>query len=282
VSGLVGVVGTGQIGGGVAASLIRAGRRVVVRDRLPEATAPLAGAATVAASAAEVAEACGVVLIVVVDADQVREVLAGPDGLLSARRPAPLVSVLSTISVGDLRACSELAEPRGVALLDCGVTGGRVAAREGRLVSLVGGPREAVEELRPVLDCFSLRVLHVGPLGAVLQTKIARNLLTYGTLLAAFETRRLAAAAGVDLDLLAEAIRISDEQIGGSARHLLRVAGGPLDAAREPELYSQAIASEHLMHKDLGAALGLAEELGLELPLAAFARSRSNEVFGIT
>jgi len=279
VTGAVAVIGTGHIGGGVAASLLRTGASVVVRDIRPEATVEFAGRARIAGSAREAVASCAAALIAVVDEDQVRDVLWGRDGLLEAAEPPPIAGVLSTISVRALTECAARAAERGVALLDCAVTGAASGAREGRLVSLVGGTPDDFARLRPVLEGYSVRVLHVGGLGAGLKAKLARNLLTYGTLLAAHEARLLAERSGVNVETLAEAIRVSDEQIGGSARHLLRVAG--TGGRRGDPGRSEAAASARLLHKDLSAARELAAELGLALPLAEHVERRAEEIFGL-
>ena len=132
-----GVIGLGQIGGGVAICLARAEVLEAVYDVRPDASAKLPGVPAVAASPAEVAQRCDIVLIAVVDAKQVRDVLTGTDGVLSQARPGLTVVLLATVSLKDLTKLRKLTDAAGVGLVDCGVTGGPAAANNG-LVCLVG------------------------------------------------------------------------------------------------------------------------------------------------
>ena len=92
---------------------------------------------------------------------------------------------------------------------------------------MIGGSAEEVDQVRPVLDVVSCLVLHMGPPGAGLAAKLARNLITYGSWLAAFEAQELAEAAGIDLLKLGEAARESDKRIGGATRLMFRTTAAP-------------------------------------------------------
>ena len=98
--------------------------------------------------------------------------------------------VVSTVSPSTVRRLAELAVASGCELVDCGVSGGPVAAAEGQLVAMVGGSPEAVARVRPVLEAFSSHVVHMGPPGAGLGAKLARNIVQYGSWLAAYEGQR--------------------------------------------------------------------------------------------
>jgi 3-hydroxyisobutyrate dehydrogenase len=277
---VVGIIGLGQIGGGMAGCLAKTGQSIVVYDVLPASVEPYRGAATIALSPAEVATRSDVVLIAVVSADQVHDVLSGAQGLLSAPKRSSVVAVCSTISVAAVLSFAELAAENGVALLDCGVTGGRAALKNGSLVCLVGGEKTDVDRIRPALDGFSKLVLHMGPLGSGIKTKLARNLITYGTFLAAYEGQSIARQAGLDLAKLAEAIRASDEQLGG-INNVLKVTTGPIDEADEPDRYREAVAFAALARKDLRAASELARELGVAAPVAKLAEDLADDYFGV-
>jgi 3-hydroxyisobutyrate dehydrogenase-like beta-hydroxyacid dehydrogenase len=205
----VGVIGLGMIGGGVAVSLAGRGRVPAVYDLRGDAAGELAGVPDVLPSPAEVARGSDVVLIAVVDAVQVREVLSGPDGVLAGAHPGLIVVVLSTVAVPDIHefagACAEV----GVALLDCGVTPGDQAAHNG-MVAMVGGDDSTVHRAMPVLSDFAKRVVHCGPLGAGMATKIARNVITFGSWRAAHEAAELARTAGVAPQTLIDVVEEAD------------------------------------------------------------------------
>ncbi|MET0698890.1 MAG: NAD(P)-binding domain-containing protein, partial [Mycobacterium sp.] len=175
-----GVIGLGMIGGGVAVSLARRGRTPLVFDVRPDAADDLAGVPRQASSAADVARDSDVVLLAVVNAAQVREVLRADDGVLAGAHPGLIVVLLSTLAVPDVHELADECREFGVSLLDCGVTPGDQAANNG-LVAMVGGDDCTVRRAMPVLDDFAKRVVHCGPLGAGMATKIARNVITYGT-----------------------------------------------------------------------------------------------------
>jgi 3-hydroxyisobutyrate dehydrogenase-like beta-hydroxyacid dehydrogenase len=268
---MVGVIGVGIIGGGIARALSRSAWRLVVLDHHPEKVAPF-GQDSIAESAADVARRCDVVIVSVFSEQQVRDVFTAADGLLSAARPGLVVVTVSTVGVPLITELQRLAAPKGVTLLDAGVTGGRESAREGRLVVMIGGPADAVDRVRPVLDAFSTLVVHVGPSGAGIRAKLARQLITYSAYYAAACASEIAVKAGVDLDELAKAIRKSDEQTGGPATQQLARRDATLETREH-----QAAACK----KDIGAARELAASLGVELPLADLVLTHVDDVYGL-
>ena len=276
-----GVIGLGDIGRGVATCVARAGIDLTVCDVRPEATSLFADAAVVAAHPAELAEKSDVILISVLDDAQVLAVVDPVDGALARARPGSTIVVLSTVAPDTVGQVAARAMGRGVDVLDCGVSGGPEAAAEGSLVAMVGGEQSAIDRVRPVLDAFSSLVVRMGPLGAGLQAKLARNLVQYGSWLAAYEGQVLAEAAGIELAKLAEVIRESDKKIGGASRLMFRTTVEPFTEHDHPALVSAMEAAASLAHKDLRAALELAGRLGVTLPLAAMADERADAVFGL-
>jgi 3-hydroxyisobutyrate dehydrogenase-like beta-hydroxyacid dehydrogenase len=224
----VGVVGLGAMGRAHSSCLIRAGRPLAVYDVRTEAADDLPAGTIVASTPSEVSAACDVVLIVVVDETQVRDVLWGPGGLMESARESLTVVVVSTIGVPALLDIAERAQRSDVTLLDCGVTGGDVAATSG-VVPMIGGEESAVRRIRPVLDDFSSRVFHMGPLGAGMSTKLVRNLITYCTWHVVYEAGMLAERSGVDLAMLSDVIESSYQGSGGLTVPLRRDSVAPMD-----------------------------------------------------
>jgi 3-hydroxyisobutyrate dehydrogenase len=276
----VGVIGLGDMGGGLAASLIRAGLPVSVHDVRAEATAPYREGAHVAATSAELAARSDVVLVVVFDDAQVRAVLQGPDGVFAGAAPGTTAVIVSTIPTDTVREMRAAGAAGGITVVDCGVSGGPDASAAGELVCMIGGSEEEVDRLRPVLDAVSCLVLHMGPPGAGLAAKLARNLITYGSWLAAFEAQELAEAAGIDLLKLGEAARESDKRIGGATRLMFRTTAAPWPAGSDEGLLELMRAGAEVTHKDLTTILELGAELGVELPLATLAERRCGRVYG--
>jgi len=219
--------------------------------------------------------------VAVVNDEQVHAVLSGPDGGLAAAGPGTIVIVVSTISAPCVQAVGAEAATLGVAILDCGVTGGPAAAASGDLVCMVGGDPAVIERAAPVFDALSSLTVTMGPFGTGLAAKLARNLITYGSWLAAHEGAQLAEAAGISLPKLAEVVRASDVHIGGASRLLFRTTAAPFTDDDDKGLVGAMQSGASLAHKDLAAALELAEALQVELPLAAMTEQRTDEIFGV-
>ena len=276
----VAVIGLGAIGDGVARSVAAAGLPLVVCDVRTEATDRHRDTATVAASPAEAAAGADVVVVAVVDDAQVRSVLSGPDGALVAAGAGTAVVVVSTITAGCVADLGVEAASAGVTLLDCGVSGGPAAAASGDLICMVGGDEADVARLAPVFDAMGSLTVHMGPFGSGLAAKLARNLIQYGSWLAAYEGQVLAEAAGIELAKLAEVVRASDARIGGPATLMFRPTVAPM--AADDGLRSHMAGAAALAHKDLQAALALAGDLGVALPLTEMTEARADAVFGVT
>ena len=229
-----GVIGLGDIGRGVADAVLRAGLELGVCDLRAEVTAPFESTALVAPSPAALGAASDVVVVAVVDDRQVLAVLDGAEGALAGMAGGSTAVILSTVSPRTIASVAEKAAARGIEVVDCGVSGGPAAAASGSLVAMVGGDAAVIERVRPVLDAFTSLVVHMGPLGAGLKAKLARNLVQYGSWLAAYEAQVLAEAAGIELAKLAEVIRESDKLIGGASRLMFRDTSPPCRPRRTP------------------------------------------------
>jgi 3-hydroxyisobutyrate dehydrogenase len=168
-----------------------------------------------------------------------------------------------------------------VPVVDCGVSGGPSSAASGKLVCMVGGDPLVVAGLEPLFDAISSLAVTMGPFGTGLAAKLARNLVQYGGWLAAYEGQVLAEAAGIDLSKLAQVIRASDALIGGASTLMFRPTVAPFTEADDRGLVQAMQAAADLAHKDLRAALTLAQDLDVELPLASMADTRCDDIFGI-
>jgi 3-hydroxyisobutyrate dehydrogenase-like beta-hydroxyacid dehydrogenase len=274
----VAVVGLGRMGGPIADHLIAAGYDVRVHDPSGAAVeARVARGATAERSPAEAARGADVVSIVVFDDAQATDVVSGPEGVLSTLRPGAVVAVHTTVTLRTLHALAARGATRGVHVLDAGISGGEDGACTGTLLTMVGGPDDAVERARRVLLAYSKEVLHAGPLGAGMTLKLARNATFYTMMAAVHEAMTLARQAGIDLGMLEHTITetgVLDQAMTPFA------LGGPEalpDDAPEP----QRTAMEHLDRlaaKDLDAALDLATGIGVDVPLFAATRSAFRRV----
>lgn len=270
-----GVIGLGMIGSGVALCLARSGQLAAVYDIRPDAAKDLAGVPAVAASPSAVAEIADVVIIAVVSAKQTIDVLSGPDGILSQARPGLKVVLVATVALSDLEEIRKLTDAAGVALVDCGVTGGQ-KARENGLVCLVGGSDADLAAVRPVLDGFAKLVAPMGGPGAGMAAKIARNMIVFGCLRAGYEAAAMCRNTGVDIKLLSDAIDASSEGVGGPL--MLMTRPDPAESAQEAGIreYTRA-----LMVKDLDAAIDAATGFGFKVPLIELTKATDMAVVGL-
>jgi 3-hydroxyisobutyrate dehydrogenase len=262
-----GVIGLGQIGGGVAICLARHQRALAVYDVRPQAADKLEGVPAALSSPAEVARASDVLMIAVLNGQQIKAVLEGPDGILAAAHPGLSLVILSTITMAELQELREVVTGSGVALLDCGVTGGQLSD-QGGMISMIGGEDSDVERIRPVLEEFNAEVHHMGGSGAGMATKIARNMIHFTLWRAGVEGAMLATKAGVNLDKFIDLVEAASKNPGASVTVWMdpdRVATAARMAQDPIELRRQTLG---LQQKDLEAAKALAAELGVNVAAA--------------
>lgn len=246
-------------------------------DARAEAMAPLVKAgARAARSAAEVAARCDLVSVMVRDDAQVMEV--GEEVLASAR-PGTVLAVHSTIRARTAEDLASHARRYGIEVVDAPVSGGFMGASAGSLAVMVGGTDEAFERCREPFGAWADLVLHMGPVGAGTRTKLARNMLHFISFTAAAEAQRLAEAAGVSLRKLGRVVRHTDAITGGAGSIMLRPTTAPL--APDDDLYDILRHTRDLGEKDLSLALELADELGVDAPLARIALDRFGVGLGL-
>jgi len=273
-----GFIGLGNIGGPMARRLLGNPDGLVVYDVVPEAATKLvAKGAVLAADVADVAHRCDVVSVVVRDDDQVREVATQ---LIAASRPGLVIAIHSTIRATTAIALAEVAAEHQMSVVDAPISGGAMGAHQGTLAVMVGGEAEAVERCRPVFEQWASLISHLGPVGAGTRAKLARNLLHFVSFTATGEAQRLAEAAGISLTELGNIVRHTDAITGGAGAVMLRDATGPIDPG--DGLFGPFTNAAALGHKDLAQALELADDLGVDTPLAALAYRRLAAELGVS
>lgn len=262
----IGYIGLGNMGAPMAQRLLGWPGGLTVLDTRAEAVAPFADAgADVAGSPAELAGACELISVTVLDDAQVRDVVTGPDGLLSTARPGTVIAVHSTISDTTAVDLAEQCAAHGVDLVDAPVSGGAPGAKNGTLAVMVGATDDAFTKVREPFSCFASLVVHAGPAGAGTRMKLARNLLHFVSFTAATEAQRLAEAAGLDITELGRVVRHTDAITGGAGAIMWRDNTAPIDPADSWfPIFSHA---RDLGEKDLALALDLSKRLGVDLPL---------------
>jgi 3-hydroxyisobutyrate dehydrogenase-like beta-hydroxyacid dehydrogenase len=266
----VGVVGLGQMGSLIAGHLVDRPGGLLVHDVRPEAAGPLVErGATAMPAVADLAARADIVSVMVLDDAQVRSVV---DELLPTARPGTVVAIHSTIHPQTAVDLAERAAGHGVEVLDAPVSGGVLGATSARLAVMVGGDRASYERCREPFRRWADLILHVGPVGAGTRTKLARNLVGFVGYCAAAEAQRLAESAGLDLGKLGAVVRHTDAITGGPGAVMLRGTTAPLPT--DDPLYDVFAHTRVLGEKDLGLAVELGDELGVDVPFARLALDR--------
>jgi 2-hydroxy-3-oxopropionate reductase len=257
----VGFIGLGIMGKPMATNLMEAGYELVLYNRTLEKAEELAedGAAEVAANPREVAENSEIIVTMLPDSPDVRNVVAGEDGVLEGIREGVLVVDMSTISPVVTEELAARVRERGASMLDAPVSGGDVGAIEGTLSIMVGGSEEDFERARPLFEVMGNTVTHVGPTGAGQVTKAANQVVVALTIEAVSEALVLGSKGGVAPEKILEVLS------GGLAGNKV------MEVKREKFLshkFEPGFRSE-LHHKDLGIALAAGREYGVVLPVTA-------------
>src|SRR3712207_4354839 len=239
---------------------MEAGYELTVHNRSRGPVDELASdGASAGGSPREVAENSVVVITMLPDSPQVREVVAGEDGVLEGIKEGSLVIDMSTISPVVTEELAEAVKEKGASLLDGPVSGGDVGAIEGTLSIMVGGEEADFKRARPLLEAMDKTVNHVGPVGAGQVAKAANQIVVALTIGAVSEALVLGSRGGVAPE------KILDVLGGGLAGNKV------MEVKREKFLsheFDPGFRSE-LHHKDLGIALAAGREYGVVLPVTA-------------
>ena len=267
----VGMIGLGLMGKPMAANLLKAGFSLVVWNRTGAKAEELVRAgAKLAGTPREAAAASDVLLTIVSDPPALEAVLWGDMGALAGLRRGSTYIDSSTVAPVLARRIAAACAERGVEFLDAPVTGGTWGAEKGELVFMVGGKQETLEGVAPVLGALGKRWFHLGPHGAGQTVKLAMNMILALQVDALAEALALVTAGGVPGERLVEVMQSS-------------MARSPLLDIKAPMMLERKYTPSfplRLMHKDLGLALDLANQLGVALPATAAAREIYNAVKG--
>ena len=256
----VGYIGLGLMGKSMARNILKAGFPLVVHNRSQEAVVELQGeGARPATSPAEVTSLVDVVITNLPDSPDVEQVALGKNGIIETAQEGQIFIDNSTIKPASAREIAEKLGEKGVACLDAPVSGGDIGAQKGTLAIMVGGPGEALEQVRPILEAMGKKITHVGEAGAGQIAKAANQIMVAAQMVAMGELLIFARKAGADPQKVVAAIQ------GGAAQcWALDVKPERLFAGnRQPgfKAYMQA--------KDLGIVSDTARQYGIPIIAAS-------------
>jgi 2-hydroxy-3-oxopropionate reductase len=205
--GKIGFIGLGIMGKPMAKNLLKAGKSLVVFDVVASAVDELVkDGAEKAASPAAVAAAADIVITMLPNSPHVREVVSGPNGVLSVVKEGQIVVDMSSIAPLVSRELCGLIEAKGADMIDAPVSGGQEKAEKGTLAIMVGGREEVYNKVKDVLDLMG-KSNYVGASGAGQITKLVNQTIVGINIAAVAEGMSLAKKAGVDPEKVFNAIR---------------------------------------------------------------------------
>jgi len=260
----IGIAGTGRMGAAIAQRLLALGHRVTVWNRTREKAAPLAQqGAVIAATPAQLVDACEVIITILTDARAIEEIYSGNAGLLSANVTGKTFIEMSTVRPQTERALDAKVRARGASLIECPVGGTVGPARDGKLLGLAGGAHEDVERVRPLLESLCRRVEHLGPIGAGAAGKLAINLPLMIYWQALGEALALVQPIGIDPARLVELLA---DTSGGP--NVLKTRGKAIAEELGGAYTGPVTFDVDSMRKDLAAMIAEGNALGVDMPLS--------------
>ncbi len=259
-----GVIGLGDMGSGLAKNLLKAGFEVTGHDLIAarmkafeeRGGRPASGAADVGANA-------DAVFVMVMNGDQAKQVILGPDGLIGHMPKGGAVILSATIKPREAREIGAAMEDTGIHLIDTPVSGGFPGAQNGTLTMMSAAPDAVLDDFAPVMQAVSASIHRVGTRPGDGQTVKAILQSLLGAMFSAtFEAAALAAKAGVSGQVLYDVVSTSSGGCGITSNALQKIIDRQFKGT-----------GSHIntMHKDLTISMGFAEELGVPMHTAAAA-----------
>jgi 3-hydroxyisobutyrate dehydrogenase len=260
----VGVVGLGNMGGGIARNFHKAGLPLAVWDISPAARAAFGAMAGVEiAPPGEMAAACNAIIFVVPATPEITACFEGKEGVLARAAKGLVVYDFTTSDPVATKALATRAATHGIAYLDAGMSGGATGADAGTLTLMIGGDKAAFERTQSLLDAIADKTFYLGDSGAGHTLKLIHNMVCHTIFLATCEGGRMAEAAGINLADMIDVFNVSNARSYASEiRFPKHILSGKWDA--RSRIYN--------LRKDLSMAVGLAGAFDTKVPLGTVTR----------
>lgn len=255
---MIGFIGLGIMGKPMAKNLLKAGFSLNIYDINEAAAEEVAQAGGKRCSSPrEAAEKSGMILTMLPNSPQVKEVLMGKNGVLEGMKPGSIVVDMSSIDPGVSVELEKAVSAAGGEMIDAPVSGGEPKAKDATLSFMCGGKEEVFAQVKPVLEKMGASVVLTGPIGSGNMTKLANQIIVAVNIAALSEALVLAAKSGVNPENVYNAIK------GGLAGSTVMNAKAPmmLDRCFDPGFRIE------LHIKDLNNAVNASQAVDMELPL---------------
>jgi 3-hydroxyisobutyrate dehydrogenase len=257
----IGFIGMGTMGAPMATRLVNAGYDVTVHNRTREREEPVAAAgANRAATPRDAANEADVVITIVSDTPDVREVVLGEQGAIHGMSAGSVLIDMSTISPLATRDIASVLAAKGIDMLDAPVSGGSEGAQQGTLSIMVGGEAAVLERVKPLLEQLGKTITLVGAVSSGQITKAINQVIIAGTYAAVAEGMAIGLAAGIDINAAHQAVS------GGAAGSWVLTNRAMNMVKGEYPLGFRT----RLHRKDLNIALETARDLGVPIAVSAY------------
>jgi 2-hydroxy-3-oxopropionate reductase len=257
----IGFIGLGIMGKPMAKNLLKAGYSLVAYDLNKDAVEDVVKAGALGASSSkEAAGKAEVIITMLPDSPDVKEVILGKDGVLEGIKPGSIVIDMSSINPLVSQEIEKELRKKEVEMLDAPVSGGETGAIQGTLAIMVGGKEKVFNESVEIFKAVGKNIVHVGKIGAGGFVKLVNQIIVAVNIAAVGEAFTLGTKAGLDPQVIHQAIR------GG-------LAGSSVLETKAPMMFARNFKPGfkiRLHHKDLQNALSTAKDLGVPLPLSSF------------
>ncbi len=256
----IGFIGLGIMGKPMSKNLLKEGYELVIMDRNPAVLNEVAAlGAEVVDTPKAVAEKTDIIITMLPNSPHVKDAVLGENGVIDGAKSGAILIDMSSIAPLVSREIAAKLLEKGVEMLDAPVSGGEPKAIDGTMSVMVGGKKPIFDKCYPIMDAMAGSVVYTGSIGAGNTTKLANQIIVALNIAAMSEALVLATKAGVEPELVYQAIR------GGLAGSTVLDAKAPLVLDRDFEPGFRI----ELHIKDLGNVLETSHELGVSLPLTA-------------
>ena len=258
----IGIIGIGMLGKAVATRLLKSGYQLTVYNRTREKADQLKTlGASVVDSPKDVAKFSDLVITVVKDAQAVKDISFGKDGIIDGKHDGLVIADMSTTNPVSSREIAEKYMEKGIPMLDIPVMGGPIQAENGELVVMVGGSKAVYENHKKIFDIIGNKAFYLGENGSGHAMKLAMNLQIAVLALSLSESITLVRGAGLDPEIFLEILNSTYFKTGMSVNKGPRMIKGDF----KPTF------TLRMMKKDLDTINEAAEKFNLVLPMATLA-----------
>ena len=262
----IGLIGTGMLGNAVGLHLLESGNNLFVYNRTKSKTRELAKKrAMVLGSPKEVAKECDLVITIVKDADAVRDVSFGENGIVEGKHDGLVVADMSTINPNSSREIAKQFAQHGITMLDTPVMGGPNVAIKGELVLMASGDKDVFEKHKKVFETIANKIFFLGKNGTAHSIKLSMNLQIAMLALSLSEGITLARGAGVDPKVFLSILNSTYFKTGMSENKAYKMINDEF-----PPTFTLSN-----LKKDLDTINEAAKEFGLNLPIT----TKANEIY---